>query len=230
MRDLAPNSVVVGGGRSLVELDVVQLDLSDIRVLNLVGHLSLLYLLERFVVEGLRRFVCRRLLDLHLNHARGGCVDSGAKASNVVLVGWHHWHLCAALGARVDERIDLHVLVLVHLVLSLHEHALLQRALLIMLHCQALFGVFDRIRECFDVLQANLTVLVLLVDLVDEAADVDGVGESLGAAAAPRDGRRVGVYNIIICIIILLLAIIILIRRAFHLVTLHAQLLVAVVL
>ena len=57
LRDLAPDSVVVSSGCSLVELDVVQLDLADIGVLDLVGHPAFLDFFERLLVEVLSRIV-----------------------------------------------------------------------------------------------------------------------------------------------------------------------------
>ena len=57
LRDLAADSVVVSSGCSLVELDVVQLDLADIGVLDLVGHPAFLDFFERLLVEVLGRIV-----------------------------------------------------------------------------------------------------------------------------------------------------------------------------
>ena len=143
----------------------------------------------------------------------------------------HDGHLGAALGARVDQRIDLHVLVLVDLVLPLHDQTRLLLAFFIMLDSETLLCVFNRIRKCFHILQTrHLAIFVLLIDFVDEASDVDRVREGFAPAATSGYGRRVGVYNIIIGIIILLLAVIILIHHAFDLVSLHSYLLVAVVL
>ena len=73
-----------------------------------------------FVVEVVRAFVCRGLLNPHLGHPGGSCVDSCSKAADLVLVCGHHRHLSAALSASVDQRINLHMLVVVDIWLSIH--------------------------------------------------------------------------------------------------------------